>query len=231
MIRVGVIAAALLGVSMVSCAGDSATQTTSESVNDSSEAAAPGSVADKLPADVIIADSAFMGLPATLGEELAELPEVAVVSPVRPSSMVVDNEEVFVAGVDPTTFGSLADLGFTDGSIGDLAAGGVALQRSTAEAMGVEVGGSIDVTWPSGDSAAVEVVGVFTEGTFGNWVTSLDQIPFETTTDARDMFVLVLLDSSSTEAEGRSAVASVLESYPTAQAQWRSDFEAGLVPD
>ena len=200
-------------------------------MNDSFEAATSGAVADKIPADVIIVDSAFMGLPTTLGEELAQLPEVAVVSPVRPWSIVVDDEEVFVAGVDPTTFGTLADLGFTEGSIGDLADGGVALHRATAEAMGVEVGGSINVTWPSGDSAAVEVVGVFTEGTFGNWVISLDQIPFETTTVARDMFVLVLLDSSSTEAEGRSAVVSVLESYPTAQAQWRSDFEASLVAD
>jgi len=145
--------------------------------------------------------------------------------------MVVDGEEVVVSGVDSITFGTLADLGFTEGSIEDLADGGVAVQRTTAEALGVEVGGSIDVVWPSGDSATIEVAGVFSEGTFGNWVTSLDQIPLGSTTVARDGFVLVLLDRSSTEAEGRSAVASVLESYPTAQAQWRSDLEAGLVAD
>lgn len=145
--------------------------------------------------------------------------------------MVVDGEEVVVSGVDSITFGTLADLGFTEGSIEDLADGGVAVQRTTAEALGVEVGGSIDVVWPSGDSATIEVVGVFSGGTFGNWVTSLDQIPLGSTTVARDGFVLVLLDRSSTEAEGRSAVASVLESYPTAQAQWRSDLEAGLVAD
>jgi len=78
--------------------------------------------------------------------------------------MVVDGEEVVVSGVDSITFGTLADLGFTEGSIEDLADGGVAVQRTTAEALGVEVGGSIDVVWPSGDSATIEGFGVLSSG-------------------------------------------------------------------
>ena len=111
-----------------------------------------GRILDRaVTADFIVLDPSFLGLPAQVAENIAALPDVEAVSPVRPVLAQVDGDQIGMAAIDPTGLPELADLDVTEGGYDGLTADdGVMVFRDKAEDLDVGVGDAIAVTFSNG---------------------------------------------------------------------------------
>ena len=73
--------------------------------------------------DFVVASNAGFsgGLSPEVAAALTQQPELAVVTEVRQTPAQVNGSGTFLPGVDPATFGEIADPGVTAGSLSDLA--------------------------------------------------------------------------------------------------------------
>jgi putative ABC transport system permease protein len=101
-------------------------------------------IENTLTADLVVTPSNSMTggtLPTIIAEQVAELPEVAAVSPVRYGLAQVDDERAVVLSVDATTWDQVAVTTVTEGSFPSIASvGTVAVDTELAAEAGYAVG-------------------------------------------------------------------------------------------
>jgi putative ABC transport system permease protein len=120
-----------------------------------------GDVATVIDADrVVRAAGSSAGVPATLADELTEVPDLAAV-PIRETYVSVEGDVRTALG---------ADLGAADDLLAPIwAAGrpgaGISLSSDVAEASGASVGDVVAVTFASGDTEQLPVTGIFEPST------------------------------------------------------------------
>ncbi|MFI5985877.1 FtsX-like permease family protein [Streptomyces sp. NPDC051555] len=124
-----------------------------------------------LLADHIVSAPPGSGLPSDAAARAAALPGVSAAVPVSRTSVLVPvgsgsgaqlrSASAQVTGGDLTP---VQDLGVRTGSLGALRAGTVAVDRGLAEAVGVRLGGRMELRLPDGVRAAPEVVAVYERG-------------------------------------------------------------------
>jgi putative ABC transport system permease protein len=94
----------------------------------------------QVPADFVVTTDGGGGVPATAIEAIEALPEMgASVSLYRTTATLLDVGDVDVAGLDLRRYDQIARVS-GDGSLGDLAAGGAAIDDVTAQRHGLAVG-------------------------------------------------------------------------------------------
>lgn len=175
-------------------------------------------------------DFGMIGLPPEVGEEIARLPEVSVVAPLRWSPAVVDGDETGVAGADAGAF-ELLDLDMVEGDA-ELAPGEVVINKGTAEDEGLGLGDPVEVSFLDdrrpATERAVTVAGIYDDSTaaggIGDYVLGLDDwaaaVP-----DPTDGQVFVQLAPGVSVAEAQPRIEEVVEPFASAEVQSVEEYK------
>lgn len=162
------------------------------------------------------------GLSPAIAPLVAGLPEVAQTSRIRFGHWLDHGETSALAAVDPASLPAVADLQLTDGALDDLASGGVLVADSVAKERGIRVGDTVTMTFSHTGDQRLPVVGILdsvdAQALSTSWVVSLDTYARNYTEDL-DASILVRLAPGVSEPEGREAIATALEGFPTAAVQ------------
>jgi putative ABC transport system permease protein len=170
------------------------------------------------------ADPTQVGVSPAVSEQLVELPEVAVVSPMSFGFWKnEDGSERQLISVDPTTLDAVFVTGVQTGSVAALADGGVLLQVDTAEDLGVAAGDVITMEFPLTGVEQVEVDGTFLGEGLAAYLVSNDF--FDTRfSNKLDFMVFVNLADGIDPAVGRAAVEAVLVDFPNVDLSDQAEF-------
>jgi putative ABC transport system permease protein len=188
-------------------------------------------LAESLQADYVVAASGSFGLSPEIEADLAALPEVATVSPVRSSAIEVDGAATEVAAIDIKTIDRVADLGVTGGRLAELSGRSVAVEDRRAEADGLAIGDTLIVTFPRTGPVELIVRALIDRPPPGFdgavYVVGLD-IYEANVTDQFDRQVFVTLADGVSPAQATTALENVLARWPNGELQDQAAFEASV---
>ena len=179
-------------------------------------------------ADFFVSDGpgSFQGLPVAFAQRLAELPELAAVSPFRATAAQVNGETKTVGAVNGSAFGQLVDIGLRSGSVESLDEGKILLHRDPARDYAVEVGDTLTVLWQNGTTQTIEVGGIYDDATIaGNWLIGLSTLEKVSTAEPTDFFIGAKIADGVTVEAARAAVEKVALDFPSAEVQDQAEFQ------
>ncbi len=107
------------------------------------------------------------GLPRDVVDAVRATPGVVAATGVIRASMLVEHDgstEYTTQGVDPAGLNRTVDLGVTSGSLAGLHGDTAAVDRLTADALGLHVGGQLHGWFGDGTPATLRVVAIYTRG-------------------------------------------------------------------
>ena len=150
--RTGATASALMiGLAVVSAVG-----TLAASMNRTVDA----QVEDQFAADFLVQSANFQSFPTTVGDDMAEVDGVEVLTRDQFTPALANGEPEFLLALDPA-YSEVYDIDLVAGT-GELTQPRQALLSvDAANEQGVWVGGTLDLAFPGNKTAEVEVVGVF----------------------------------------------------------------------
>jgi putative ABC transport system permease protein len=186
-----------------------------------------GRILDRaVTADFIVLDPSFLGLPAQVAENIAGVPEVEAVSPVRPVLAQVSGDQVGMAAIEPTGFADLADLDVTDGGYDGLTADdGVMVHRDKAEDLGVGVGDVVAATFSNGVERDLTVSGIFDDNSLGSdWYISTGLLEQVSDLPPRDQLVLAKLVEGADAVQAKADIEAAVADFPQAEVQTNNEF-------
>jgi putative ABC transport system permease protein len=182
-------------------------------------------VDEVITADLIVQPTSFVPFSPEVGDAIAQVDGVALVSRVRQAPALIEGEEVVVTGVDPATIGRVQTLGLDSEA---LAPGGIATDVAAAAAVGAQVGSDVEVTWGSGTSDTLEVRQVYEpQAAFEGWVVSLETMQGAGLPDV-DSFLYVELEEGADLAAVRAELDTVQAAYPTVRIQDQTEFKESI---
>ncbi len=133
-------------------------------LGDSIKASAGAAIEEGLRADYVVSVDGFSGgFSPALGEDLADEPEIAAVTPLRFGFWDRNGADEFVMGVNTDTIDQTIFLDVQSGSIAALGEGGVFVFDETASEEGWVVGDTIPMGFATTGLQQVEVVGTYAE--------------------------------------------------------------------
>jgi putative ABC transport system permease protein len=167
------------------------------------------------------------GLSPDLREEIADLDEVDVATPIRAGLTRLAGEPQFVVGIEADEVTDLLDVGVQEGSLADLPQQGLAIHEDVAEEKGWEIGTSVPATFVDTGLVPLQVVAIYDEDVMGPYLVSLDtyEANFKEQLDAQ---VIIRLADGVDEEQGREAIAPLVEDYPAAELQNLAEFKASF---
>lgn len=175
-------------------------------------------------ADYIITSGSGFGLSPNVSDTLATLPELGAVTPIRQVSGQVDGSTKNFGAVDPVAFEKLIDIGLLDGTVSGLGTNQVLIHNDVAKDLGATIGSSVDVTFANGVQQPLEVAGIYSDSTFGNWLISLDTLAGVSNAPAQDAFIVAKLADGVGPAAGDAAVKTSMAAFPQAKVQSNAEF-------
>jgi len=150
--RTGATASALMiGLAVVSAVG-----TLAASMNRTVDA----QVEDQFAADFLVQSANFQTFPTTVGDDMAEVDGVGVLTRDQFSPALVGDEPTFLLGVDPA-YREVYDIDLVAGTDELTADQQAVITRDAASENGVWIGDTLELAFPGDQSTEVEVVGVF----------------------------------------------------------------------
>ena len=173
------------------------------------------------PADLAFASTNFsVGVSPGAVEELAAQEEFSVVSAVSAGSFEIEDVELKVVGVDPSTVSRVYDLGpsIELSELGD----DLLVQEDVLVSNGWSIGDMITVDYPGSVSDSVEIVGTFTDATFANYVIA-EEVFFENIGDDQIVIAFARLDEGVTLEDGRAAADAALSEFANVDVNTKSD--------
>jgi putative ABC transport system permease protein len=202
----------------------------------SMKASMSDAIQNTLVADlVVIPSNSMMGgtLPAVIAEQVAELPEVGAVSPVRYGLAQVDGERALVLSVDAQTWDDVAVTTVAEGSFPAIApVGTVAVDTELAAEEGYAIGDVVTGAFASVGESELRVEALYEpDEVLAGFVVST--VTYDTLFPGPlDSAVLIVGATDTDVAALRTAVETVAAAYPAAtiqdQAQYRETI-AGQV--
>ncbi|MGH9235404.1 MAG: ABC transporter permease [Acidimicrobiales bacterium] len=200
-------------------------------INTSIRASLDKALEEGFVGDFVVDSGTFgmIGLPSSVAEEIAELPEVAVSAPVRFAPAEVAGEEHAVTGTVEGAF-EVLDLDMVDGRA-SLAPDDVVINEDVAEDTGLGVGDQVEIDFL--DDARDErertatVSGVYTTGPatdLGGYVVGVEvfQAALPTSTDFQ---VFVQLQDGVSVAEAEPALERIVDPLPSAEVQSVEEYK------
>ena len=187
-------------------------------------------VSDGLRADVIVDAGMFAtdGLSPTLATDIAALPAAGLTTTTRSAQADVAGTAVAVTAVDPDTYATFVDLGATNGSIGDLDADALAVQRDAADQHGWNIGEHVTVTFAETGPHRFTIEAIYDNGQLaGDYLVGLSTFE-QHVADQVDSQILVNAAEGTSAAELRDVVAHTAEIFPNARVQDRDQFAGSL---
>ena len=186
------------------------------------KASATVALDEVLRADLTLSSNQFNPFSSHLAEELRSDPTYSTVSVIRSTEAQVGptHTVTYPTGIDPATFGEVANITMLTGSLADLAQPGAVLVSNTeADGKGLSVGSPVDMTFSATGTQSLHVVGTYETNAFlGDYTVSL------TTYDANveqklDMNVFLNVAEGTSVADAKTKLDAFLqEQYPNVQA-------------
>ena len=216
--------ALMIGVALVSFITILATST-KESVSDT--------VGKSLRADYVIGSGGFggTGLSPTLGTEVAQLPQVAAVSPVRSIPVGLGTGSGNVVAVETSTIGQLFDLKVTAGRIADVTGPSIAVRTNKAVDRGLALGDTVSVTFARTGTVDLTVRALYDEplpNVAGDgYLIGIDTYEANVT-DQADQQLFVKVADGVSPAQSSAALESALAAWPNADLQDQAAFKASI---
>jgi putative ABC transport system permease protein len=169
-----------------------------------------------------------VGLSPTLGQKIAQLPEIAASTPIRVGTAEVNHNVDLVTAVDPATAGQLFDLNPTAGSLADLGAHGVAVQKKDADAHHWKIGSVIPAKFAKTGSRPLRVAMIYDLKQVvlpGSSIISIANYE-KNFTQQLDAVIFAKLKPGVSPEAGRKAIEPLLAAYPTAKLQDNAQYKA-----
>jgi putative ABC transport system permease protein len=166
----------------------------------------------------------FGGLSPQLADDLNKLPEVAVATGIGVNYANVNGKGKVITVVDPSTVGSVFDLGFVEGQITDLTPEGVMVSKSKAKSDDLKIGSPFELTLTDGTPRQLTVQGIYKEDDLAGPIT-VDRHLFDgSAVDQYDFGVYITKAQGVSEADAQAAIAKVAEGFPNGELQSRSEY-------
>ena len=213
-------------------------------LNSSVRASIDQALEDSFTGDFVVDSGTFgmVGLPATVADEIGQLPEVSIVAPVRWSPAFVNpappsgtgqfelGEDTGIAGADAGAF-ELLDLTMVEGDA-DLGSGQVVINQGTADSEGLALGDRIQVSFLDDQRAENDrdatVSGIYDDSTaaggIGDYVLGLDDWDAAVASPT-DTQVFVQLADGVSVADAEPELERVVEPYVTAEVQSVDEYK------
>jgi len=159
--RTGATASALMiGLAIVSAVGvlASSTSKTYDTLID-----------DQFSSDFLVQSPTFQGFGTSIGDQMAEVDGVDIVSRMQAAGAQIDGQTEYVAGVDGG-FAKIYRLDMLQGTE-EISGNEAIISKSASEKYGATVGSTLDISFPSGGEQQVEVVGIFDDTPVASGVT------------------------------------------------------------
>ncbi len=184
---------------------------------------------------VVVGGGGGPGVPASVADELGDVPGVALATGVRAGPVSIEGRSHFALAVDPVAVGSVVDLEVTEGSLERLGRGAIAVARVQAEADGLSLGDRVRVGFLTTGEHDMEVVALYDRALTrrGEYVMSHEawdaKVPPALRSDWR---VVVQAEQGASVDDVRGAVVEAVADLPTLEvldvAQYR-DRQTGQV--
>jgi putative ABC transport system permease protein len=190
-------------------------------------------VSKSLRADYVVASGSFGtgGLSPTLGAEVARLPQVAAVSPVRSSPVAVGTGSKEVVAVDTATIDRLFDLRVTAGRITDVTGASVAMTAKKAADAGLRVGDTVSLTFARTGPVELTVRALYDEplpnASSDAYLVGIDTFQANVT-DQFDQQLFVKAADGVSPAQSRAALDTALAAWPNADLQDQAAFKDSI---
>ncbi|MGL6278032.1 MAG: ABC transporter permease, partial [Gaiella sp.] len=176
----------------------------------------------------ITAQNNFSPIPIAASQAVRQVDGVEAVMDVRTGEALAFGKAFFATGIDPTGRELIA-LKWKDGSqdvIANLGADGVFVDDGYAADHDLEVGSTIELTFPSGGTRTFTVEGIFDPPTGGSpfgRVTMSTSAWDEEFTAPRNLYTFVAMDGDQSDAN-QAALEAALADFPNAKVQTREAF-------
>lgn len=181
-----------------------------------------------------------LGVSPSVATLLRQRDDIADVVELRESAAQVGGSNTLVTALDTDGLGNVLDLGIEEGSLAALEDGTMLVSRTDAEALGVNVGDTVAVTFPETGTLRLRVAGTFSRGALINASYVVSMADFVTNvTSQLDGAVFVNAAPGTDPADLQEALGAALADYPnvevndpatiTRQAQASVDQLLGIV--
>jgi putative ABC transport system permease protein len=198
---------------------------------DSIKASTVNAVDQAVQGDLIVTSdgAGVRALSPNLAAELRSLPEVEAVTTFRIGVSEVADDPQLLLAIDPATFPELIHLELAAGSIEDLGMRGIAVPATIADDNGWSIGQTIPVTFRDTEQRFLELVAVYDSvlpAPGDGYLISqeLHTVVFPEV-EQTDHTVYLELSGSTDAGDGRAAVETVADRYPSAQVRDISQFK------
>ena len=173
---------------------------------------------ESLEADFTVATGGFAPsfISPQVAQDIAKLPEVDVVAPIRLGQFRRDDGvSAFAVGVDPVSLDEVTDVDVTEGTLRELGEGQILLYGDTAADLGLELGDTFEMQFASSGVQKLTVGGLFDNKSLVQTDYVLAMPTYEAYFPEKvDLQVFVKLDEGVKVPAGRKAIEGVLEDYP-----------------
>ncbi len=178
----------------------------------SAKASIKDDITYEFTADYLVSNAVGQDFSASIGDEIATLPEVGTLSRVRWGQGKAEGESRWVAAIDPATFPAIRNVDLISGSLDGLASGGVILDQERAQSDGRKLGDSVPIQLQDKEFSA-KVVGIAETGSLpGETVLGLETWNSHGGTQADAQ--LYLLAKPGTQAALGTALDRVVDELP-----------------
>ena len=187
---------------------------------------------DSVKADVIV-DSGDQGITPEVARKLSSRTELGVVSPQRYGEFELVGEGTeFLSAVDPETFSETLDVDVTEGSIEDLAEGGVVVSEQRAEDDGLAMGDVLEMRFARTGVRKLPIVGIYADDALYSegFLVGLDTY-VANFTDQRDTRVLINGAEGVSTEETLATVEEVAVEFPNVDVNDQSGYKAAITKE
>lgn len=199
----------------------------------STKASVSDTVGKSLRADYVVGSGGFggAGLSPTLGAEVAKLPEVAAVSPVRSTPVGIGTGSSNVVAVETSTIEQLFDLKVTAGRIADVTGPTVAMRTRMAMDKGLALGDTVSMTFARTGTVELTIRALYDEpvpNVAGDgYLIGVDTYEANVT-DQFDQQLFVKVTDGISPAQSSAVLETALAAWPNADLQDQAAFKDGI---
>jgi putative ABC transport system permease protein len=188
-----------------------------------------GAIKSGLRAQLVLSGPELFPFSPGARDAVAANPFVATAAAVRLGNANVNGGGARVAGLDPTAFGNVADLGLTSGSLVALQPGTVLVHEGVAHDHHWHVGDTVNISFARTGPEVLRVAGIYRRNqlVFASYIVPLDVFEAGFGTQ-QDSFVYVRLRDGVNPDVGRAAVKQAVAPFPTVEVHDRSGFTGTL---
>jgi len=191
----------------------------------STNASIDATVDESLVADYVVSNAIGAPFSPYVAEDIEEVEGVEAVAPFRFTSARIEDHGAYIAATDPDSFRRVFDLAMGEGSLEDLQGSSIALTTVTADDLGVGVGDSLSVEFPSGPQDLTVVATYERNPAIVDYLVPIGVFDAAQLKPA-DSYVYVLREPGASPSAVYDAINQVIAELPTVTLKDQEQFKA-----